>query len=74
MISKKDLKDYEFRTIESYFDYIIDSRINGNFSQVKSLFNKLNKQQKKLCLKYLNCDYDERKETLKYLINYEVIL
>jgi len=74
MISKKDLKNYEFRTIEGYFNYIIDSKINGNFSQVKDLFNKLNKEQKSLCLKYLNYDDEIRQETLKYLINQEVIL
>ena len=74
MISKKDLKNYEFKTIEDYFNYIIDSKINGNFSQVKDLFNKLNKEQKSLCLKYLNYDDEIRQETLKYLINQEVIL
>ena len=69
MISKKTLKEYEFKTIESYFDYIQESIINGNFSQVKDLFNKLSKSQQKLCFKYFNCDVEDRKETLNYLIN-----
>ena len=51
MIGKKTLKKYEFKTIENYFDYIEESIINGNFLQVKDLFNKLSKLQKKLCLK-----------------------
>jgi len=67
MIGKKTLKAYEFRQIENYFDYIAESIINGNFQQVKDLFNKLSKSQKKLCFRYFNCG--ERKETLNYLIN-----
>ena len=69
MISKKTLKDYDFRQIENYFDYIQESIINGNFSQVKDLFNELSKSQRKLCLRYFNCNQDGRKETLNYLIN-----
>jgi len=69
MIGKKTLKAYEFRQIENYFDYIQDSVINGNFSQVKSLFKELSNDQKKLCLRYFNCDQEGRKETLNYLIN-----
>jgi len=69
MIGKKTLKAYEFRQIENYFDYIEESMINGNFSQVKDLFNKLSKSQKKLCFKYFfNCD--GRKDALNYLINH----
>jgi len=53
MISKKTLKDYEFKTIEEYFDYIIDSQINGNHNQVKELFKKLDNSQKKTFFNYL---------------------
>ena len=69
MIGKKTLKEYGFNRIENYFDYIEDSIINGNFSQVKDLFKKLSKSQQKLCLRYFNCDQEGRKETLDYLIN-----
>jgi len=69
MIGKKTLREYEFRTIENYFDYIQDSLINGNFSQVRELFNKLSKSQQKLCLRYFNCNQEGRKEVLNYLIN-----
>ena len=65
MIGKKTLKNYEFRAIENYFDYIEDSIINGNFSQVKDLFNKLSKSQKRLSLKY----FVNNTETLNYLLN-----
>ncbi len=75
MISQDDLKDYEFRRIENYFDYITESVINGNFSQAKKLFHRLGKTQKTQALKYFYCPSDEqRKDTLKFLINNEVIL
>ena len=54
MISKKTLKDYEFKAIENYFDYIIDTEINGNYSQLKELIKKLSQDQKKLLWDYLN--------------------
>lgn len=46
MISKKTLKKYGYLTIEEYFNYIIDSYINGNYKQTKELFNDLSKEQK----------------------------
>lgn len=45
MISKKYIKDLEFKTIEDIFEYIIESKINGNNSQVKELINKLSNKQ-----------------------------
>lgn len=53
MIGKKTLKDYEFKTIEDYFNYIVDSQLNGNHLQVKELFKKLNDKQKKTFFNYL---------------------
>lgn len=46
MISKQDLKDYEFKDIDQYYDYVIDSEINGQFSQVRRLIKNLSKKQK----------------------------
>jgi len=62
MISKKDLKMYEFYSIENYFDYIIESQINGNSSQVKDLFKKLSGDQKRLFFAYIQ-NYDK---SIKY--------
>jgi hypothetical protein len=47
MISKNTLKDFQFETIENYFDYIIDSKIVGQPQQVKNLILDLSKNQKK---------------------------
>lgn len=54
MISKRDLKMYEFGSIEEYFDYITESQINGNHSQVKELFKALSNDQKKQFCNYFN--------------------
>lgn len=45
MISKKDLEDYEFETMEDYYDYIVVSRINGNPTQVKDLVKDMSNSQ-----------------------------
>jgi len=61
VIGKKTLKDYEFKTIEDYFNYIVDSQINGNSQQVKELFKKLDNGQKKTFFNYLKimeCSFD----------------
>lgn len=53
MIGKTTLKNYEFKTIEDYFDFILDSEINGQRSQVKNLYNKLSRDQKKQFYNYI---------------------
>jgi len=52
MIGRNTLKKYELRTIEGYFDLIIDSKINGN-SDYKDYIKKLNRKQKRLFLRYI---------------------
>jgi len=54
MISKKDLKLYGFENDEEYFNYICDSYINGQFPQVRELFNKLNQEQKNKFFAYIH--------------------
>ena len=56
MISKKDLKYYDFSKIHEYFDYIIESHINGNFDQVKDLYNPMNEPQQHELVDYLGWD------------------
>ena len=53
MISKKDLRDYEFETIEDYYDYVVVSRINGNFSQTKDLVKDMSNKQYNAFIKYV---------------------
>ena len=46
MVSKKLIKSYDFDTIEDYFNYIIDSKINGQRAQAKELYDALSTRQK----------------------------
>jgi len=47
MIGKKTLKDYGYKTIDQYYDYIVESLINGNHSQVKDLVKAFTNEQRK---------------------------
>lgn len=49
MVSKSLLKAYNFETIEDYFDYIVESKINGQHGQVDSLIKAMSKEEKKHC-------------------------
>jgi len=55
-------KEYDFKTKEQYYDYIILSLINGNRDQVKNLFNQLRKKDQKDFLNNFlsDCDPDEK--------------
>lgn len=46
MVSKKLIKSLDFDTIEDYFNYIVDSRTNGNRQQAQELFKTLSTRQK----------------------------
>lgn len=63
MVSKKLIKSYDFETIENYFDYILESEINGQRSQVESLIKALSTQQKKDCLNYFRSSYGTNKNS-----------
>lgn len=45
MISKENLMELEFNSLEEYFNYIVESRINGNFRQMKELVEHLSSHQ-----------------------------
>lgn len=46
MVSKKTILGYEFSDIYEYYQYIVDSRVNGQIKQAKDLYKKLSKAQK----------------------------
>lgn len=54
MVSKKTLQAYEFESMEAYFQYIIESKINGQHGQVDSLISAMSKEQKKHCLIWID--------------------
>ncbi len=54
MIGKKTLRDYGYETIDEYFGYIVESRVNGQFSQAKDLIKRLSSEQYVSFVNYLN--------------------
>ena len=76
MVGSNTLKEYDFNTIDQYYNYICESIVNGQRQQAKALTKKLSKQQKKDAVKYfaqlegntyLGC-YRETKEIIENLI------
>jgi hypothetical protein len=50
MVSQRTLAIYGWTSIEDYFEYIIESKINGQHKQVLGLIQAMSKSQKKHCL------------------------
>ncbi len=74
MVSKKDLKDLEFNCIDDYYQYIIDSDVNGQRSQAKNLFKKLTVKQKLSFINWLHYDSfvnDSLKQEITNLLTIE---
>lgn len=46
-------KRLDFQTETEYFDYCIDSHINGNFTQCRDLFKALTRADRKSLLQYI---------------------
>jgi predicted phosphatase len=67
MISKHDLKRYDFTDIEQYFDYIVESYHNGQMKQVNELCEALSREQRRECVLYIGDNYSEYCEILKYI-------
>ncbi len=45
MISKKDLKELDFNSMDDFYNYIVESKENGQFTQVKELIKRLSSKQ-----------------------------
>ena len=51
-------KQLDFESEYEYFDYCINSHVNGNFNQCKDLFNAMTKKDKKEFITYVKGCYD----------------
>lgn len=67
MVSNKKIKDLDFQTIEDYYNYILESEINGNRSQVINLIQELSKPQKQGFLNWLKDYFGSDVEIVKEL-------
>ena len=64
-------KALDFNSEIEYYDYLINSHQNGNFSQCRKLFTDMQVKDRKSFLVYLSGCYDnhEQNETYKYYFN-----
>jgi hypothetical protein len=61
MISKKEIKNLGFETIEELYFYIVDSEIVGAISQAKEMTNRLSNKQYVDFIEYLvECNYESK--------------
>jgi len=67
MVSKKTIYGLDFKNIYQYYEYIIDSKVNGNYKQVENLVKDLSKPQKIEFLNFLS-EYGQN-ENIIYLNN-----
>lgn len=64
MVTKRDLNQLEM-SLDEYFEYIVESRVNGQHEQSKLLFEALSEDQRKEFFDYTymryfyEVDYDE---------------
>lgn len=70
MVSKKTIYGLDFATLEDYFNYIIDSKTNGQQKQAKELYKDLSTRQKNNFLMYLTQIYTAQRtnEIINYLM------
>jgi hypothetical protein len=70
MVSIKYIKSLELEenNLNGYFEYIYLSAVNGNFSQVEELINKLNIPQKKEFAYFINYEVSGKIKRLNDLI------
>lgn len=57
MVKQSHIEALGFSTIEEYFEYIIDSRTNGQHKQAKELFQALSIDQRNAFFQYLETAY-----------------
>jgi len=70
MVSKKTIYGLDFATLEDYFNYIIDSKTNGQQKQAKQLYKDLSTRQKNNFVMHLTQIYTAQRtnEIIKYLM------
>ena len=56
MVTKKDLQELEM-SLDEYFEYIVESKTNGQHSQAKMLFSMMSDAQQKTFFEYVDEAY-----------------
>ena len=56
MVTKKDLQELEM-SLDEYFEYIVESKANGQHEQAKVLFSMMSDEQQKQFFEYVDEAY-----------------
>lgn len=56
MVTKKDIKDYDFQNMDQYFDYVLESIVNGQRQQARDLISCFSQRQRNQFAVYLDND------------------
>jgi len=56
MVTKKDLQQLEM-SLDEYFEYIVESKANGQHEQAKMLFTMMSEAQRKTFFEYVDEAY-----------------
>lgn len=67
MVSQKLIKEYDFETIEDYYNYVIESKINGQHKQCNDLIIEMSKSQKIDFIRHAN--QFQKSEDILWCIN-----
>ena len=71
MISKKYIKELGFVNMQDFFDYVVESKINGNYRQTKEFIQKMNKEQQlefKDYMKYMGFEQEIQDELINIIM------
>lgn len=69
MVGKKKIEALDFKTIEEYFEYIVNSEVNGNIKQAQRLHKELSERQQLEFLSYLQLYLEYSLEQTIQLLN-----
>jgi len=61
MISKQYIKDLEFKDIYEFFNYVVESKINGNYSQTKKFISKMSWEQRRAFKTHMENNFTDAK-------------
>ena len=55
MVTKKDIKDLDFKKSDQFYEYVVESIVNGN-GQAKGLIKMMSQRQRNQFMVYLDTD------------------
>jgi len=58
MRKKSIFESYDFTTMEEFYNYIVESKINGNYSQVAKLIKEMSKKDTRSFIQWCETERD----------------